>query len=156
MKFFLDIDGVMVHGNPHKCVEMEADGFYKFSAIAVEILKSLIYKTKDELILSTTHRFRFDIKQWKEIFKNRGLFAKNVSIVNLPLDNKWTRKMEIQYWIDEHNLLPEDLVIIDDDKSLNDLPDGLKKRLVLTNSYIGLNNAEDLSKVLNRRPIKKI
>jgi hypothetical protein len=156
MKFFLDIDGVMVHGNPHKCVEMEADGFYKFSAISVEILKSLIYKTKDELILSTTHRFRFDIKQWKEIFKNRGLFAKNVSIVNLPLDNKWTRKMEIQYWIDEHNLLPEDLVIIDDDKSLNDLPDGLKKRLVLTNSYIGLNNAADLSKVLNRRPIKKI
>jgi len=156
MKFFLDIDGVMVHGNPHKCVEMEADGFYKFSATAVEILKSVIYKTKDELILSTTHRFRFDIKQWKEIFKTRGLFAKNLSIVDLPLDHKWTRKMEIQYWIAGQNLSPEDIVIIDDDKSLNDLPASLKNRLVLTNTYIGLNNAADLNKVLNRRPIRII
>jgi len=152
MKIFLDIDGVMVHGNPHKSVELENDGFYKFNTSAVEILKSIIYKTKDELILSTTHRFRFNVSQWKEIFKRRGILAKNLSIVDLPLENNWTRKMEIQYWISKHNFSTDDLVIIDDDKSLNDLPADLKQRLVLTNSYVGLNDVTDLSNTINRKP----
>jgi len=152
MKIFLDIDGVMVHGNPHKSVELENDGFYKFNTSAVEILKSIIYKTKDELILSTTHRFRFNVSQWKEIFKRRGILAKKLSIVDLPLENNWTRKMEIQYWISKHNFSTDDLVIIDDDKSLNDLPADLKQRLVLTNSYVGLNDVTDLSNTINRKP----
>lgn len=156
MKIFLDIDGVMVHGNPHKSVELENDGFYKFNSIAVEILTSVIYKTKDELILSTSHRFRFNLMQWKEIFRSRGIATKSLSIVDSPLQNRWSRKTEILNWITEHNLDSEDIVIIDDDKSLNELPSYLKQRLVLTNSFVGLNNVADLSKVLNRRPKKRL
>ena len=156
MKIFLDIDGVMVHGNPHKSVELENDGFYKFNSIAVEILTSVIYKTKDELILSTSHRFRFNLMQWKEIFRSRGIATKSLSIVDSPLQNRWSRKTEILNWIIEHNLDSEDIVIIDDDKSLNELPSYLKQRLVLTNSFVGLNNVADLSKVLNRRPKKRL
>jgi len=156
MKIFLDIDGVMVHGNPHKSVELENDGFYKFNSIAVEILTSVIYKTKDELILSTSHRFRFNLMQWKEIFISRGIATKSLSIVDSPLQNRWSRKTEILNWITEHNLDSEDIVIIDDDKSLNELPSYLKQRLVLTNSFVGLNNVADLSKVLNRRPKKRL
>ena len=146
----------MVHANPQKSVELEEDGFYKFNSIAVEVLNSIILKTKDELILSTSHRFRFNLIQWKEIFKSRGICTEKISILNLPLQHNNSRKTEIIYWITEHNFSTDDIVIIDDDKSLNDLPAYLKQRLVLTNPYLGLNTSSDLSKILNRKPKKYI
>lgn len=154
MKIFLDIDGVMVHANPHKIVEMEEDGFYKFNRQAVEILKSIVYTSKDELILSTSHRFRFNIKQWKKIFEYRGIHIQKLSILDVPIQQKVNRKTEILLWITEHNWTSEEIVIIDDDKSLNELPDNLKERLVLTNSYTGLITETDLKRVLNRRAAK--
>lgn len=150
MKFFLDIDGVMVHANPHKQVDFDEDGFYQFSPIAVSVLSSVIHNDEDELMLSTSHRFRFSINEWLKIFNRRGILIKNISILDLPIHNKSTRKTEIINWITEHNLDPDDIVIVDDDKSLNDLPEHLKKRLVLTNPYTGLTDANDLNKVLNR------
>lgn len=151
MKIFLDIDGVMVHANPHKTVELEDDGFYKFSRLAVAILKSTVYTSRDELILSTSHRFRFDIKQWKKIFENRGIRIRKLSILDIPVQQRVNRKAEILLWITEHNWTSEEIVIIDDDKSLNELPANLKERLVLTNSYTGLFTETDLKRVLNRR-----
>lgn len=59
MIFFLDIDGVLVHANPHRKVELELDGFYKFSPLASAILKNTIYKNKDKIVLSSSHRYRF-------------------------------------------------------------------------------------------------
>jgi hypothetical protein len=91
MKFFLDIDGVMVHANPHRTVELEEDGFYKFNPLAVQILKSVLMTTKDELILSTSHRFRYSIGQWRTIFRARGLPMKKISILDLPLETKSNR-----------------------------------------------------------------
>jgi hypothetical protein len=41
-------------------------------------------------------------------------------------------------------------VIVDDDKSLNELPGYLKERLVLTNTYVGLDDATDLHRIVNR------
>lgn len=154
MKFFLDIDGVMVHANPHKRVEFDEDGFYKFNSVAVETLNSVINQNgDDELILSTSHRFRFTVMEWEIMLNRRGIFAKKISILNLPLAGRLTRKAEIMNWISERNLSPGDIVIIDDDKSLNDLPAPLKKRLVLTNPYTGLNGSSDLNKVLSRQGI---
>lgn len=159
MIFFLDIDGVMVHANPHKQVELADDGFYKFNTIAVDILNAIIYKTKDKIILSTSHRYRYNEAQWKEIFESRGIELKFLSILNnhnISLDHKYTRKMEILEWIDINNIKTDDVVIIDDDKSLNDLPKALKERLVLTNSYTGLNDLNDLKSILKRRLKKNL
>ncbi len=150
MKFFLDIDGVMVHANPHKSVELEEDGFYKFNQTAVDVLNTVI-DPKDELILSTSHRFRYDISDWKNIFQKRGVYLNNISILNIPAQHKNTRKSEIMDWITACNLSPDEVIIVDDDKSLNDLPNDFKKRLVLTNSYTGLTNSADLIKILERR-----
>jgi len=138
MKVFLDIDGVMVHGNPYKKVDMEEDGFYKFNANAVDAINSINYDI--EIVLSTSHRFRFDIKAWKNIFQKRNIRFKEISIIDLKLNPKLSRREEIEEWINENNFNPNDLIIIDDDKSLNGLPEILKRRLVLTDSYIGLNN----------------
>jgi hypothetical protein len=157
MVFFLDIDGVLVHANPHKPVDLEADGFYKFNTIAVSILKSVLYETKDEVILSSSHRFKYDINRWKEIFLSRGIKMKYISIIeNFHSPNsRPTRKTEIEHWINENHIKSSDVVIIDDDKSLNDLPKYLKDRLVLTNPYTGLNDIKDLTSITKRRLKKR-
>lgn len=138
MRLFLDIDGVMVHANPYKKVDMEEDGFYKFNANAIDVINSI---DDLEIILSTSHRFRFDIQEWKNIFQRRNIKFKEMSIMNLKLDSKFSRREEIEKWINDNKIDPDDLIIIDDDKSLNGLPDNLKRRLILTDPYIGLNNA---------------
>ena len=141
MIFFLDIEGVLVHANPHQIVELEDDSFYKFNPQAIQILKSIIYKTKDKVILSTSHRFKYNIQEWKVIFERRGLEIRNLSILDdkkYLSNHRHTRKEEILEWIQSNNLDYKDVVIINDDKSLNDLPTYLKNRLILTNSYTGL------------------
>ncbi|WP_409529766.1 HAD domain-containing protein [Sphingobacterium sp.] len=67
-----------------------------------------------------------------------------------------SRKTEIIDWINRHKLKPEEVLIIDDDKSLNDLPLNSKERLVLTNPYVGLNNQNELKSVLKRKVKKTV
>jgi len=151
MKIFLDIDGVMVHANPQKKVDMAQDGFYQFNTIAVSVLNEIIGKVKKvELILSTSHRFRFPLLEWVEIFKRRKIHADTISILDLSQEKRLTRKTEIEHWMDKCKYRPEEVIIIDDDKSLNGLPQNLKDRLVLTNPYIGLNTTSysDLERIL--------
>ncbi|MGJ1262314.1 HAD domain-containing protein [Sphingobacterium spiritivorum] len=157
MIFFLDIDGVMVHANPHKKVELEADGFYKFNPVAVAILNAVIYKTKDEIILSSSHRYKYNEYQWKKIFTRRGIVLNHISILDKDKSSfnyRNSRRIEITEWIQTNNINCDNIVIIDDDKSLNDLPQHLKDRLILTNSYTGLNyinNFENLRSILKRK-----
>ncbi|MBV2226883.1 MAG: hypothetical protein KUL85_08485 [Sphingobacterium mizutaii] len=67
-----------------------------------------------------------------------------------------SRKTEIIDWISRHKLKSEEVLIIDDDKSLNDLPLNFKERLVLTNPYVGLNNQNELKSVLKRKVKKTV
>ncbi|AZA77003.1 hypothetical protein EG347_05515 [Chryseobacterium sp. G0186] len=148
MRLFLDIDGVMVHANPYKKVDMEEDGFYKFNANAIDVINSI---DDLEIILSTSHRFRFDIQEWKNIFQRRNIKFKEISSINLKLDSKFSRREEIEKWINDNHIDPKDLIIIDDDKSLNGLPKNLKTRLILTDSYIGLKNSIELKRILKNK-----
>lgn len=138
MKIFLDIDGVMVHNNPYRKVHMEEDGFYTFNTAAVEAINSFT-DGEIEIVLSTSHRFRFDIQEWKNIFQRRNIKCREISIINLELNSKVSRKEEIEKWIEENKIDHDDIIIIDDDKSLNGLSENLKRRLILTDPYIGLN-----------------
>ncbi len=147
MKFILDIDGVLVHANPARQVPLENDGFYKFNPPAIQALNSTI-KINDEVVLSTSHRFRFSEDEWLKIFRSRGLNINHVSIIDTPLNFKRTRCEEIADWISANNIAPNDVVIIDDDKSLQGLPEYLKKRMVLTNSYSGLLDCTELEKLI--------
>lgn len=142
MKVFLDIDGVMVHANPSKKLEFDEDGFYKFNEAAIQSLqKILAFNSNIEIILSTSHRFRYSIEEWLEIFISRGLKINKISRIESPLNFKKSRKDEIINWIELCKFNIEELIIIDDDKSLNSLSDELKERLILTDSYIGLNQS---------------
>lgn len=135
MLIFLDIDGVMVPAKGWKSPEFLKDGFPAFSSKAVIALQKLIAENV-VIMLTTSHKSRFTIEEWKSIFKNRGVYIENIK--SLPENTKnLSRKDEIVNWF-KLNDIDEDFVIIDDDKSLNELPYFLRKSYVQTSPYIGL------------------
>ncbi|WP_343318281.1 HAD domain-containing protein [Sphingobacterium multivorum] len=122
-EFLLDIDGVMVHANPHRSVEQATDGFY--------------------------------VAKWKKKFLDRDIRIDSLQLLDNAeqhLIDHYTRKDEILGHIGRQCMQPEEIIIIDDDKSLNDLPRELKTRLVSTSSYIGLTEKDlpKLKTILNR------
>lgn len=136
MLIFLDIDGVMVPAKGWKVPENLDDGFPMFSKKATEALGQLI-SPSTKIILSSSHRDRFPLEKWKRIFKRRGLHIEHLSRLksNGNLTNK--RKDEILNWLIDHNV-SEDFIIIDDDTTLNSLPQHIKRHLILTSSTVGL------------------
>lgn len=135
MWLFLDIDGVMVPAKGWKSPELLPDGFPVFSHKAVIALNNLI--TEDTTVfLTTSHKSSYSIVEWKEIFESRGIKINRIE--RLPTNvNNLNRKDELLAWFNV-NAIVDDFIIIDDDKSLNGLPDFLKKSLVQTSPYIGL------------------
>lgn len=143
MLIFLDIDGVMVPAKSWTSPKLLDDGFPAFSSVAVRALKSLI-DSETNIVLTTSHKAKYSIKEWKNIFASRGLEVNNLTSLNSD-SLLIKRKDEILNWFNINNLT-KDFLIIDDDKSLNDLPKYLKDNLVLTRPLIGLTES-DLSEV---------
>jgi 3-oxoacyl-ACP reductase-like protein len=138
MIIFLDIDGVMVPAKGWKSPELLNDGFPDFSSKATNALQRLIVHDT-AVMLTTSHKSNFSIEEWKEIFKKRGV--KIESLECLPDNiNNLSRKEEILNWF-SNNQIGKNFIIIDDDKSLNDLPLFLKENLIQTSPYIGLTEA---------------
>lgn len=135
MLILLDIDGVMVQAASWKRVEILNDGFTSFNARAVSVLQKIISETGASIVLTTSHKYKYNLDQWKDIFATRGINA-NIDRLedNLTYLN---RKEEILRWFSINNDV-DDFVIIDDDKSLNGLPSNLKQKLVQTSPMIGL------------------
>ncbi len=136
MLILLDIDGVMVMGNSWRKPEFLNDGFPAFSSKAVAALNTLLFETNAEILLTTSHKSKYSLNQWKEIFNLRGIKIENV---NRLQENKanLNRKEEILNWIDSNKKVI-DFIIIDDDKSLNGLPELIKNKLIQTNASVGL------------------
>lgn len=153
MKVFLDIDGVMVHANPHKTVELEEDGFYRFAHKAVSAINSI---SDAEIILSTSHRHKYSVDIWTDMFERRGIHFNSLSIIETKCSTKISRKDEIVKWIEINHYKLNEFIIIDDDKSLNGLPQNFKQRVVLTSPYIGLNDDSEIKKILcQKRRVNK-
>ena len=148
MLIFLDIDGVMVPAKSWKRPEILKDGFPDFSMNSVSALNTILSKSV-KLILTTSHKSSYSINEWKFIFKNRGIQLNQ--IVSLEENSTGlSRKDELLRWFNK-NIVSEPFVIIDDDKSLNGLPDYLKKHLLLTSPIIGLNMdaIPEINRILN-------
>ncbi len=148
MLIFLDIDGVMVPAKSWKRPEILKDGFPEFSIGSVSALNLILSKSV-KLILTTSHKSSYSINEWKFIFKNRGIEL--TQIVSLEENSTGlSRKDELLRWFNK-NIVNEPFVIIDDDKSLNGLPDYLKKHLLLTSPIIGLNMdaIPEINRILN-------
>ena len=136
MLLFLDIDGVMVPAKGWKTPELMQDGFPAFSKNATRILQRIITQ-EVTVLLTTSHKSRYNIEEWKAIFKTRGIDIENIK--SLPANGGCvSRKEEIINWF-EVNTIDSNFLIIDDDKSLQDLPVSLKANLVQPCPTIGLN-----------------
>lgn len=140
MLIFLDIDGVMAPAKSWQRPDILEDGFVDFSSKAVRVLQDILAQNTDTtIILTTSHKSRFSLSQWKIIFERRGLNVNKLESLNDNTDFH-SRKIEILNWFDSNDV-QEDFIIIDDDKSLNDLPTFYKDRLILTSSLVGLNES---------------
>jgi hypothetical protein len=149
MQIFLDIDGVMVPAKSWKSPELLDDGFPAFSARAIKTLQRLI-SNETTIVLTTSHKSFFSIEGWKQIFRNRNINIERIEALPANVENI-SRKEEITNWFNTH-LISEPFVIIDDDRSLNDLPENLKENLIQTSPLIGL--TEDHLELINSIPIK--
>ena len=87
-------------------------------------------------MLTTSHKSNFSIDEWKAISKKRTLNIEKIKSLPENIGN-YSRKQEIINWFNLNNC-KEGFIIIDDDKSLNDLPDFLKKNFIQTSPYVGL------------------
>ncbi len=151
MLIFLDIDGVMLPANSWRKPEILEDGFMNFNQAATIALQKIISETAGDIILTTSHKSKYSINKWKNIFKNRNIIANNFS--KLPENTlHLNRKDEILNWLNANNIY-DNFIIIDDDKSLNELPVAIKDKLIQTNSSIGLTEqiAENTLKTLKEK-----
>lgn len=146
MLIFLDIDGVMVPAKSWKSPELLNDGFPAFGLRAVKALQSLL-SGDTTIMLTTSHKLRFTIQEWKEIFQKRGLKVERIKSLDVDIACP-TRKDEIMNWFNLNDI-NEEFIIIDDDKSLNGLPPFLKERLILTSPLIGLTD-NHLDEIVNK------
>ena len=134
----------MVRASSWKRTDQLSDGFAAFDSRAVANLLRIISQTGvDTIVLTTSHKSNYTLSQWREIFIERSI---NVFIEKLE-DNhsNLSRKDEVLNWI-EYNF-DECFVIIDDDKSLNELPSYYKEKLVLTSPMVGLNEWDSLAAI---------
>ncbi len=136
MLIYLDIDGVMVPASSWRKLEILEDGFPEFSLRATDALNKIIARTDADIILTTSHKHTFTLEGWMEIFKRRNIIVNNIR--RLPENtSNLTRKQELLEWFTPENNT-EKFIIIDDDKSLNGLPEILKSKLVQTSGSVGL------------------
>jgi hypothetical protein len=135
MLLFLDIDGVMVPAKSWKRPEFLNDGFPAFSGQATIALKQLVSVT-DTVVLTTSHKGRFSLEEWKAIFNARGINIENIAALPTNVGNL-TRLDEIVNWFTTNDV-KDAFVIIDDDAGLNALPGFLKSNFIQTSPTIGL------------------
>ncbi len=135
MLLFLDIDGVMVSGAGWKTPANLEDGFPMFSPKAVDALKQLVSKNT-HVVLTTSHKSRFSVPEWKKIFEKRGVMINVLSCLD-PNNTFRTRKDALLHWFDTNQTV-ENFLIIDDDSSLHALPARLKQHLIITSPLVGL------------------
>ncbi len=135
MHILLDIDGVMVPARSWEKPALLSDGFMAFSPSAVKVLQQLL-KVQVTIVLTSSHRGRFTIDEWKSIFKTRGLEVIKIQI-NQQMQERLSRKEEVLHWLSQ-NKGTEEFIVIDDDPSLRTIFPSLREKVILTKPTIGL------------------
>lgn len=138
MLMYLDIDGVMVPAQSWKQPEILDDGFPAFSSRAVCSLKKILSSTSAHIVLTTSHKWQYSLEQWKAMFDKRDITVDSLS--RLPKNTVGNNRKEelINWFSSQADLSTETFLIIDDDKSLNALPELYKSRLIQPSATVGL------------------
>ena len=125
----LDIDGVLITTPMWKPDKMHADGYSDFCEKCVQNLNKLTEGIDTKIIISSSRRKGKTLEELKTILANRTITAPVFDA--LPFDDGVkSRCDEVIGYITENKL--EHYLIIDDDKSLAELPLSIKRNCVLT------------------------
>jgi len=139
MTILLDIDGVMLPQTSDDIPTL-ADGFRAFTEIAAANLAHLVYTLDAHIVLTSNHRVSYTAKKWVELFQTRDIDIKEVAFINdLPFNKMMDRATEIKEWVQQHGA-NTNYVILDDDYSLNTLPEYIKRRWVATDPSVGFDD----------------
>lgn len=149
MTILLAIDGVLITTPPGQNTALLEDGFPPFDEGAAANLQKLIAETSAAIVLTTMQRIEYKPEEWKAIFQTRGVTIPELSFINdrSSISIMPERVVEIEEWVAKYG--NEDAyVIIEDDASLHDLPEGIKSKWVMVKPMLGLDN-EALATALN-------
>lgn len=125
----LDLDGVLITTPIWKADEMDFDNYSKFNKDCIDNLNELLSLFEIDIWLSSTRRTVKTLTEFNLIFENRKIKQSIIGFLPQYQDCK-NRKEEILKFIHEFNI--SSFLIIDDDKSLNELEEQDKQKLVLT------------------------
>lgn len=158
---FLDIDGVMISG----ASTIRNYGQQNFGLTLhpehVEALNFILENTDARIVVSSTYRWMYSVKQLKLLFHKNGINHKYV-ISSTPFIKDAQRGDEIMKWV---NLYPEiakkrfgnkvdcnieSFVVLDDDNDMSTIPKG---KFVQVNRNYGLTHWDAIKtiRVLNGR-----
>ncbi len=153
MKLLLDFDGVLITTPSWRKVARLDDGFLAFNQQCACNIAEVVAHHSAEVVLTTTHRIHYDNQTWKKLLANRGIITHKVSKIN-ELKHHFdigNRCDEIMQWIEQQ--ANTDFIIIDDDKSLNNLPPNIKNTWIQTDFMLGFT---DELKEITLRKLKQV
>jgi hypothetical protein len=131
---FLDFDGVL---NSEKWIRHHWNNGYKINmreeldGEAVFRVNRLCELTGARIVVSSTWRKSRTVEVLRDILQRHGLL---VEVIGKTPNLNCARGHEIQHWMDEHGIPPEDIVILDDDSDM----EHLAHRHVKTSFYMGM------------------
>lgn len=144
---FLDLDGVLINPFPAwKPDEEDQDGYARFNPACTANLRKLLEAYPElRIVVSSSRRVGKSLEEMEVIFAFRGIKNKIVSKIPEPGEPYLNRAEEIMLYIEQHDL--RHFLIVDDDRSLLQLPGDYAGYLVLTEYRSGF-DSESLEKAL--------
>jgi ATP-dependent helicase/DNAse subunit B len=138
----------MVPANSWRRAEILEDGFSEFSKNAVRLLDKIISNTNADIVLTISYKHNYSLKEWKKIFERRNIIVKKITRLSENINHS-NQKDELLNWFSAEHI--SEKFIIDDNKSLKDLPGFLKIKLVQTIGSVGLTDylADEALKIIN-------
>lgn len=132
----LDLDGVLICTPSWKADVLAQDGYSAFDQAAVANFNTLMATITAELWLTSSRRWNKTLPELQTIFTNRGITTPLSGA--LPMKALGiSRKLEIETFLEVYEEATTNLLILDDDKSLQNLIPAHKKYWVCTAPLVG-------------------
>ncbi len=149
MEILLDFDGVLITTPSWRKVARLDDGFLAFNPQCACNVAEVVAHYSAEVVLTTTHRIHYDNQTRQQLLANRGIITHKVSKINevkhhFEIGNRCD---EIMQWVEQQ--ANTNFIIIDDDKSLNNLPPTIKYKWIQTDFMLGF--TDELKEITLRK-----
>ncbi|WP_421948873.1 HAD domain-containing protein [Phaeodactylibacter xiamenensis] len=138
---FLDLDGVLINPFPAwKPDEEDRDGYARFNPDCTAHLRTLLEAYPAlKIVISSSRRVGKSLEELEAIFAFRGIKNKVIGKIPEPGEQYLSRAEEIVQYVGQQGL--RHFLILDDDRSLLQLPTAYAPYLVLTEYRAGFDEA---------------